>query len=200
MIGQLAIAEVGAPLERVRERSQWFTPASLARRAVSWAVPYAVEHWTALEPSAGNGRFVDELVRRGLDVTAHEIDPRFVVELRSKNNFAHVIEGDYLAARAPEQPYDLAAINPPYEGGLDGEFLRKVMDESERFVAVLRTDALQGKGRYENVWSRGGVVAIALLVGRPRFDGPSAGSPEHEFCVVKWRRGYAGTPAVEWWT
>jgi len=193
--------------------SQWFTRPDLARRIVAWCGNIGPTNniRRVLEPGAGSGALVRPLLDRGVDVTAHEIDPAWAQHLRDTTG-ATVVEGDYLEAAPPAEPYCLAVMNPPYEKGADGRHLAKAMDESLRVVALVRCNALFGAERHRHVWSRIGtptepgewwMSGLALLVGRPGFDGPGATSPMHEFCVVKLTRvpsqvGRNFCP--EWWT
>ena len=210
------------PPEPLRQTalSQWFTPQPLADRIARWAAQ-AVPLGQVLEPSAGSGVFVRAANAAGASsVTAVEIDPRYAEPLRSQHSpyrfslrdvpQCEVCCGDYLAMLAPAEIYDTALMNPPYEGGLDGKFLAKAMDESRRVVALLRLDALGGKDRHERVWSQigallgvlagngYGLAGLVVLVKRPDFGGEHGAMGD--YCVVDLRRGWTGDTRVEWWT
>lgn len=187
--------------------SAWFTPAALAWRVIDWCGPMRSIR-RVLEPSAGSGRLLEPLLERrpGVSVVAHELAPNWAEHLRKTFPTVSVVEGDYLAAPAPEVRYDLAVMNPPYEGGFDGHFLAKAMDESDRVVAILRLVALSGQDRYRRVWSR--VVegrewvmpGLAILSARPDFGGQDGAKAD--FCVVKLCRRELFDDArtsIEWW-
>ena len=217
-MSQLAI-EDWRQHERHAVLSQWHTRPDLARRIVRWCGKIGPTNniRRVLEPSAGSGAFVAPLLDHGVEVTAHEIDASWAQHLRDTTG-AQVIEGDFLASERPADPYDLAVMNPPYEGGADGDHLAEAMERSLRVVALLRANALFGGARYRGVWRRLGspskpgewwMSGLAVLVSRPGFDGPGATGPMHEFCVVKltrvdtscrdpWAVGHRFEP--EWWT
>lgn len=185
--------------------SQWFTPPRLASAVADWATEDLPERARILEPSAGSGRLVSALRahREQALITAVEIDPRWAEHLRTTFAGTTVVLGDYLEQAPPSLFYDVTAMNPPYEGGCDGLFLEKAMSESLRVVAVLRTVALNGKGRYERAWSRvhngWTVTRLAFCVERPDYGGDQGAKAD--FCVVKLSRTYLGERMhqPEWW-
>jgi hypothetical protein len=136
-----------------------------------------------------------------------EIDPRFAEQLRAlyypttktDGRSGEVGCGDYLTLPEPTELYDTALMNPPYEDGLDGRFVEKAMAESRRVVALLRLDALGGKGRHGRVWAREsfGLAGLVVLVGRPDFGGPHGAMGD--YCVIDLRRGWSGDTRMEWW-
>lgn len=203
------------PPQRARRGalSQWFTPPWLAQRMARWGSPFCGR---VLEPSAGSGALVRAWRER---VAAHraeweaehgtqldiadaldcvEIDPVFAE--------VHGFEcADYLTRPAPAERYQLGLCNPPYEGGLDGLFVEKLMSECDRVIVLLRLAALCGADRHERVWSQIGngwaMPGLAMLSSRPVFDGPeeACGSAKSDFVVVKLRRGTGTGTFVEWW-
>lgn len=202
------------PQRRQVQASQWHTPDDLARRLVEWC-GRPPRGWRILEPSAGSGA----LVRPWLDggglalaepsqITACEIDPQWAAHLRATCHGVAVEECDYLQRPAPSKPYDLAVMNPPYEGGADSLFVAKAMAESMRVIALVRSAFLHGKTRHERVWShvearRWRLVGIAYLVARPSFAaaGEASGTPLSDFVAIKLTKGVMSDPrtSVEWW-
>lgn len=189
--------------ERRAALSQWFTPARIAKRMALWAGDV---DGLVLEPSAGDGALVNAW--QSLDdafpprpVVAVEIDINFCAEHGWRCE-------DYLTRAAPPERYALALMNPPYEGGLDGAFLAKAMDECDRVIALIRLAALAGAGRHADVWrrveeNRDGwwMPGLAIFSSRPSFDGPIDGSAKSDFVCVKLSRvGAPERTAVEWWT
>jgi len=79
-------------------------------------------HDRCLEPCAGSGLFIDEIISRqsSIQIDAIEIAPSAVKALRQrfqKNPRIHVIEGDYLAVDSNvfnSIEYDKVVANPPY--------------------------------------------------------------------------------------
>lgn len=196
--------------------SQWFTPHDIARRMAAWAGNI---DGIVLEPSAGSGRLLDAwLAERDADFPSRPTSVRVdVVELDS--DFASLISGadygpgvrvdccDYLTRPRPTSRYALGLANPPYEGGLDGAFIAKMMDECDRMIALVRLAALAGSGRHADVWRRveehrdgWWMPGLAIFSSRPSFDGPVEGSAKSDFVCVKLSRvGSPGLTAVEWW-
>lgn len=192
--------------------SQWFTPDDLAVRLVEWCGRPPL-HSTVLEPSAGAGALVDAIcdVFPMPAVTACEIDETHAEPLRRKHSgqaFGDVrVECcDYLRRPAPAKRYDFCVMNPPYEGGMDGAFIAKAMDESQRIVGLCRLNVLVGGGRHERVWSRipseWSLAGIAFLVSRPSFllAGAETDSPMSDFVAFKLVRNGGLETRVEWWT
>lgn len=214
--------DLGGPPPAQEHLSQHFTDRVLARQIVDWSVKGIrrgpgerhPSEWDVLEPTAGSGAFVEPMLERFGKVTVVEIDPAWSKWLESRSSGACVVEADYLTLVPPAALYDLAIMNPPYEGGQDGKFLAKAMDESVRVVALTRVNVLLGKDRYQRIWRRvhsgewwlGGLV---ILESRPRFWGAkeretngNPGSPRHDFCVVKLTRHAAEVGREfqpEWW-
>lgn len=191
--------------------SQWHTPFSLAVRMAKWAGA-AIQTQRILEPSAGGGVLVRAAIGYGANpsaIDAIELDARWAERLRAIDPRMQVEHRDYLVRPARDHRYDLALMNPPYEDGLDGMFLAKAMDESDRVIALIRTVALNGDDRYERVWRRcrpAGdfmVSGLAILAQRPDFGGVHGAATD--FVVVRLARRdlYDERHAmntVEWWS
>jgi hypothetical protein len=214
-VTQLALDACGPTQDR-EVHSQHFTPPLLADRLVTWAAHLSGYRastgvWRTLEPSAGSGSFVAPMLSTWGHVTAHEIDPGWAGHLRDRHTLdVDVVEGDYMAAPAPSEPYHIACLNPPYEDGLDGQFVGKAMDESTRVLALVRLNFLAGADRFDRVWSRigtdvdpgdwwcGGVVTF---INRPRFSG-AKGSAKSDFCAVYLTRDpheLGRACRMDWW-
>jgi len=90
----------------------WFpTPAELVTQMVDRA---GIEPgMLVLEPSAGDGAIVRELLKRGATVIAVEIDPGRAERLRAILGAENVIEGDFLDIQ-PEFHFDSVLANPPF--------------------------------------------------------------------------------------
>lgn len=199
--------------------SQWFTPADIAARMARWAGNVS---GTVLEPSAGSGALLDAwLTERDADfpgsptrvpVDVVELDPSFASLIAGADYGPGVLVEccDYLTRAAPAQRYALGLANPPYEDGLDGLFLAKMMTECDRIIALVRLAALAGSGRHASVWSRieshadgWHMPGLAVFSSRPVFDGPesASGSAKSDFVCVKLSRvSPPSATRVEWWT
>jgi predicted RNA methylase len=89
------------------------TPPSLARHVADLAIIRPGE--TALEPSAGMGALIEELVNRGATVAAIEYQPdraRFLAETWGRSG-VDVRSGDFLAV-PPTPTFDVVLMNPPF--------------------------------------------------------------------------------------
>lgn len=195
-----------SPEHREVKLSQWFTPADVATRMVESA--RLIRNARVLEPSAGHGALVSAVLQSMLSarVDAVEIDPDVAARIATDGRVRLEV-CDYLTRAAPAEPYDIAVMNPPYEGGLDGLFIEKAMRECLRVIALIRIAALCGKDRYERVWrhvesGEWRCVGIHPFVSRPSFlaAGESSESAKSDFVVVRLTRvdGTAAAP-MEWW-
>lgn len=200
--------------ERIADdRSTWFTPPHIAAQMVSWVA--SVRPGSILEPSAGSGNLV--AAARKQWPTAHirpiEIDPFYAGKMANRfqgDPHISITDRNYLEEPAPTEAYDLGLANPPYEEGLDGEFLAKLMDECDVVVALVRLACLAGSSRNEKVWSRishgWNFSGLAIFSTRPQFEpGRAIGtrkegeSAKTDFCVVKLSRFGSSSTQVVWW-
>jgi len=186
------------------ELSQWYTPSDLAERTVRWALEGVREPIRILEPSAGLGALIRPIPDQH-HVTAYEIDPRrmFALEDLGVSSIRCV---DYLN-HWTEERYELAIMNPPYEGDQDAFHVRKaVLSDADRVVAILRLAALQGVSKWSKVWSVARITRMAICIRRQVFHGPVGGTPSGGTAVVEMvarkqlgQRGRPDEMTTEWW-
>lgn len=190
--------------DRAKRLSQYFTPPKLARKIAAWS---RVEGLRVLEPSAGGGALAVALRDAGADVLCAEIDPRYSAPLVARDGFT-VACGSFLemTPRGTFGRFDAVIQNPPYESGLDGEFMAHALLFAPRVVALVRLAALVGKGRHASLWSVARITRLALCVSRPSFTGELAGDgAKSDFCVVEFVRGGSvdldatGPQTIEHW-
>jgi len=213
--------DVSRVVREDHDAGQWFTPMAIARRMVAWAG--SLQPDSILEPSCGSGNIVAACRERWLGtlIEAVELDKHYADA--SRDRFADdystfVFDGSFLDSPPINDHFDLCVMNPPYEDGLDGKFLSRAMDLSDRVIALIRLQALAGLAREDAVWSRCkthgdfAMRGLAIFAGRPRFEAGRAigdredgGSAKTDFCVVKLSRRtdeertkYIGTH-IEWW-
>lgn len=181
--------------------SQWFTPPDLAKRIVEWAG--VKPGMRVLEPSAGNGSFVRELLGiKDVLVDAVEIDTRW----RTRNHapagliwftadFFEWVETGYV-----DDPYDLAILNPPYENGQDLKFIQACAEISETTIALTKTSFFHGVERGGKFWKHWRPTRLVFLSSRPKFSS-SKGSPKTDFCVFEIKRSdpKPESTKIEWW-
>lgn len=152
------------------ELSQYFTPPELAQRVVEWAgLVWAggmPRHMRVLEPSAGNGALVRPLVAAGAEVTAVEIDARYCDELDLANP-RHIVNEDFLSVEPSKWFFDLCVMNPPYENGLDVQFILHALKFAPRVVGIFTDRIMFGVERKEGLWSKVRPTRIAYQSRRP---------------------------------
>ena len=115
------------------------TPPSLAARMLS-GVQFGRGIKTVLEPSAGAGDLIDQVLHRAgtrsrydtLDVDVIEIDPDLAALLAGKGH--RVVWDDFLTFQTWKR-YDLIAMNPPFADG--AKHLAKALDMQQRHGGVI---------------------------------------------------------------
>lgn len=194
----------GAGAQR-RDLSAWFTPADLAERIVEWALQPFGELTSRgldiLEPSAGRGALVRPLLARSLRVDALDIDPDNVRALRvtfgeRKPGFC-ASEVDFLTLEPGRmQPgYDLAIMNPPFEGGAAEAHIMHALKFADHAVAHVPLTTLEGKARRESLWSKVRLHRLAVCATRPKY-GAKGGATAMCTLDVSARTVVIGKPAA----
>lgn len=184
---------------RAKELSQWFTSPDLAARIVSWSG--VVPGTKILEPSCGNGAFLRPLTETGATVRGVEIDAYLVEEL---SRAGYSVTCDDFLALTPDRlgSFDLVVCNPPYEHGADLEHIKHALLFAPRVVALLKVSFLSGQKRGRELWQHNTLSRLAILIGRPEFDGPGDHGAKSDYAVFEVRRGredvFAPT-VVGWW-
>ena len=74
---------------------------------------YGLDQKTVLEPSCGDGRFLDALAKAGAKVRGIEVHPGRAHQARAKGHA--VMTANFLAV-APDASFDLVVMNPPFYG------------------------------------------------------------------------------------
>lgn len=172
--------------QRKEDLDQWFTDPKLAAEFVRWSRVTIGDY--VVEPTAGCGNLVKPLVEAGAVVDAYELDPQWVAYLRKQEFDCAKIHdaGDFLAVPLPEKKFDLCVMNPPLSGGMDGVFLRHLLDWADRVCAIVQTRTMHSIDRRKKLWSLAKVNRIEFLSDRPSF---GRGSPMRDFSFVdiSWR-------------
>jgi predicted RNA methylase len=200
---QLSIAEAGPEVDWTR--SQFFTDPKIAREMVRMAATTLIAHPSGriLEPSAGRGNLVRAVIEVAplAHVDAIDIDPRWRADLEALGPGVRFETINYLERRCETWRYDLTITNPPYDDGQEAAHLAKMLDESERIVALLPARSLHGRDRFDRVWSRfddDGEWSLRQKVhciGRPKF-GERGGSDE--IVLLDMRRNDPGGCEIRW--
>jgi hypothetical protein len=193
--------------KRSRELSQWFTPPELAVRIVEWALePYAGVLYNTgmprrgelcvLEPSAGKGALAVPLRARVENVVCIEIDPSNVKVLIGHG--LSVCQGDFLGM--DPAPFDLAVMNPPFEGGQTERHVLHALRFANRVVCHCPLSTLAGQARRESLWSKVHLNRLAICSTRPKY-GADGGKTDMCTIDVTARRAceYQDATQIEWW-
>lgn len=129
--GKPALVEalrVGFAVDQKRTLEQFWTPPDIARRLCDLAGD--IKGLDVLEPSAGDGQILFEIIGRGAFPTAVEIDEGLVLQLVSETEGrVPIYGGNFLSwkPRPPETPaaFDRAIMNPPFSRGQDMAHVRR---------------------------------------------------------------------------
>lgn len=106
------IVEGGVLVDSKKLFQSYFTPSDVAKRVVEIA---DVENCVCLEPSAGGGALIDEMLTYdGVEILAVELNEEFAKELDNKYGMrVGLIHKDFLEV-SPQAVYDRAVLNPPF--------------------------------------------------------------------------------------
>jgi predicted RNA methylase len=194
-------------MTKAKDLDQFFTDPKLAERICDWANLTSGMH--VLEPSAGSGSFVEPLLKRVARVTAVEVDRDLSVRLDQRfkvsKRFGLVncdfmdFDPDYQGRPAAAGDIDLAVMNPPFTGGLDGKHVARALRFAPRVIALLVTNFEHGSRKASLVFERARVTRRVVLVSRPIFHGPSdKGFPaRRDHVVLELVRGAAASGCTE---
>jgi len=188
--------------------SQWFTPRETAERIVRWAEPTRRldrSAWKILEPSAGRGALIRALLDEyttgpvptieALDIDAGNVD---AIEDSFSKFYVLAHQADFLSWESTTR-FDVAIMNPPFEGGQTERHIMHALKFSDRVVCHCPLTTLEGKARRENLWSKVHLHRLAICSSRPKY---GAGSGATAMCTIDVTlhdpRVEAYT-AVEWW-
>lgn len=113
---------VGHAVDHKRTLEQFWTPPAVVRQMCDLAGD--IEGLDVLEPSAGNGCILFEIIGRGGSPTAVEIDEEQASQLAAETEGRVPVYGDNFLSwvpRPPETPgaFDLVLMNPPFRRGID---------------------------------------------------------------------------------
>lgn len=191
----------------------FFTDPTLAFRIVEWANVHGLN---VLEPSAGDGSIVRELLKVANRVTAVEIDTKLAntvrkVEhkpLRSGRPRLTVLNEDYLAVSFEKQ-FDVVVANPPYENGCDVSHVARMLEHAPRVVVLVRTNFCFLRSAHTHVFSKATLDRRVGFIARgARFYGPDdkGSTPRHDYEILEFRRESisikhgASMVRTEWWS
>ena len=197
---------------RSRALSQLFTPVDLAARIWEWSgAARASRPLRVLEPSCGSGNLIAGMLEAGVTpghLLALDIDPRMVAftvarfeatGLRFGARCVDFLERDW---ELPAHRFDLAVMNPPYEGNQATAFCARALELCDRVIAILLADCFYTAGRLQ-FWREHAVHRRVNLSFRPKF-GAEGGQINSVVLELRKRRhvlelGEPQTVHEEWW-
>lgn len=162
-----------------------------------------VPHWftgRGLDPSAGDGRMIREIIRRG-NRNSHAL-----CDIRSEERKAwkdlklcerHI--GDYLDW-TPSGKFDFLITNPPFVPSQ--HFVAKALHEVNGMICILQSLAFQGTAERSR-WLKfeSGLRYVLNLPTRPRWELDSGEKPTANIWQYAWfvfEPGYSGLPQMDW--
>ena len=151
------------------------------------------------DPSAGDGRMLAEIVRRGNVECQHanEIRPEERPALELALPSAVITIEDYLSMKRP--PFaDFLITNPPFT------LSRKFVDKAHKHIAgpicILQSLAWLGSGERSRWWPSSGLESVYILSKRPKWElDIGAGTNNHyDYAWYVFQPGHRVPPAIEW--
>jgi predicted RNA methylase len=138
----------GEVTSKKQEFGAFFTPTDLAKQVVELAG--FDRDYDTLEPSAGRGALVAEVLKVGGMVECFEIQPGYVEYLRSQFEIqAAVTCADFLTVE-PEPRFERVVMNPPFAGQADIDHVLhafQFLTEGGRLVSITSESVLFRKNR-----------------------------------------------------
>lgn len=178
--------------ERI-ENDAYMTPRNLAFAICTRLTD--LQPQTIMEPSAGNGAFLDAAFSVWPD--AHEFyacekDPKLAAGIMS---WASVANADFLTLK-PTLAVDLVIGNPPYN---DAEaFVRTSMRwvRPGGYVAfLLRLSFIASQSRVAGLYAEFPIFSLAAIAPRPSFT--VGGNDNSEYGLFVWKRGHTGYGIID---
>lgn len=198
---------------RSRKLSQLFTPVELAQRIWEWSgAPRASGPLRVLEPSCGSGNIIAGMLAAGVvPATLQAIDNDLRMVVATRDRFQHgPLQGrihhhccDFLTWKT-EQRFDLAVMNPKYEGNAAIRHCARALEVCDRVIALLPDDVFYTAGRVP-FFLKHAVHRRVNLSYRPKF-GAEGGQINSVVLELRKRPGghvlALGEPQTvseEWW-
>jgi len=126
----------GKVVDKKKKFQAFFTPEEVVDQMID--IAGGVENCSCLEPEAGEGWIVRELIKHGaLTITAVELNEEFIPALNEvigKHEGWHTtVQGDFLTFNPDDEgfdatPYDRIIMNPPFTKDQDIKHIRHALD------------------------------------------------------------------------
>lgn len=144
----------GKIVDEKATRQAFYTPPAIAKLVVERAELSKIH--TVLEPSAGEGALVREVLKREhKSVLAIEIDATAAAKMEktfARNVHVQVRNLDFLSYRHQGTPFDRVVMNPPFTAGQEVDHVSaafRLLRKGGRLVAVMSASAVSRQdGKY----------------------------------------------------
>ena len=151
---------------------------------------YDFSHKTILEPCCGGGHMIQGINNY---VNKHSMTPIcMATDFKNRgytdDHWNIIYDIDFLADDYIYNKVDIIIMNPPY-ATLEPFLIRALEIAQDKLIVLCRTQALEGQGRYENVYKDNPPSAIYQYVDRIQCNRngiPSPGSSAQAYCWLVW--------------
>lgn len=186
-----------ADLDRLVKNEVYRTPATAFTPLLDYRPDWF--EGVGFDPSAGDGRMIAEIVRRGNEGPHHLNDIRAEEEILMLTNVwnAHITIGDYLAN--PVQPVvDFTITNPPFT--LAADFVKKARTHTTGPICILQSVAWQSTYK-RSLWLKDSGLAYVLnLAKRPKWEVDVGEAPSNiwDFAWFVFMPDHDELPRMDW--
>ncbi len=151
------------------------------------------------DPSAGDGRMIAEIVKRGNTSQMYANDIREEERALMQQNIpnAHITIGDYMMDLTPPD-VDFFISNPPFTLAVD--FVKKARPHVSGPIMILQSVAWQGTGKRSEWLKTSGLAYVLNLAKRPKWevDVGIAHSNIWDFSWYVFLPDYTDLPRMDW--
>lgn len=154
---------------------------------------------SGFDPSAGDGRMIKEIIRRGNTNQHFANDIRKEEEPLMRNNIptAEITIGDYLWMMDPPK-VDFMITNPPFTKSV--EFVKKAREHVTGPIFILQSVSWQGTHKRSLWLKKAGLAYVLNLARRPKWevDVGIAHSNIWDFAWFVFLPNYTDLPQMDW--
>ena len=151
------------------------------------------------DPSAGDGRMMAEIAKRGNAGPHYLNDIRAEEEVLMRANLpdAHITIGDYLWDMNPPE-VDFMITNPPFTLAVD--FVKKARTHTKGPIFILQSVSWQGTRKRSQWLKKSGLAYVLNLAARPKWevDVGTAHSNIWDFAWFVFLPDYNELPRMDW--